>query len=315
MTIKQAVIDRALELGFARALVADVKTCETWRADTLARPDARWEKIASDPQEVLPDAKRVIVLARAYHPYRAREGEAALDAYYVASNASHQAAGTLAEWMRGQGMGAAARPLLPHKATCVGAGFARYGRNGLSYMDGLGSRYQLELVVTDEQLDADEGVRAERALSARCANCGACAKACPVGALMGNGLVDTGKCLRALAANDMMDARVRPLVGASLLGCDICQRVCPMNREIEHVAMPEDVRAATNLKALLAGEIAPLKPLIGSNYARKKQVQARACLIAGNLKREDCLPLIEALMDDEYEAVREHARWARRRLT
>ena len=63
------------------------------------------------------------------------------------------------------------------------------------------------------------------------------------------------------------------------------------------------------------GPGAALVPWIGANYARKKRIQARACLIAANLGRTDCLPLLGPLTQDRTRRFYLHARWAIQSLT
>lgn len=311
--VKRALFEEARRLGFDRMAVTLPRVLERWRAEALARPDRRWADLAADPHALMPEAARVIVLARAYRPYRARAGEAAIDAYYLCSNAAHLSARMLADWLTARGARALAGVKLPAKAVASEAGFARYGLSGLTYMEGLGSRYALEALLTDAELPTDDAPPSE-GFAPRCAHCRACVAACPTGALSGDGRVDTARCLRALPAGEPVDEARRALVGASLLGCDLCQRACPINAGIAEQDMPDELARALGLPGLLRGERTALAALIGDNYARTKRVQARACLIAANLMRRDCVPLIEALANDDHPAVRAHARWAAEQL-
>jgi epoxyqueuosine reductase len=75
-----------------------------------------------------------------------------------------------------------------------------------------------------------------------CANCLACVKACPAGALDGG--FDYGKCVSGVSQKrGELTERERASLGANLWGCDICQRVCPLNEgkiaEGEHAALDE----------------------------------------------------------------------------
>ena len=144
-----------------------------------------------------------------------------------------------------------------------------------------------------------------------CLQCGRCAKACPSGALDGEGMSHPERCLR----NYMMEGVVVPealrkKMGMSLIGCDVCQRVCPMQRDAcaqqtDRFALKEflHVSSFADASARLAREI-------GRNAARPQRIRAQAALLAGNSAKEEYLPLLRQWADSEFEAVREHARWA-----
>lgn len=61
-----------------------------------------------------------------------------------------------------------------------------------------------------------------------CASCGKCISACPTGALCG-----TGECMSALTQKKTLTDDEEALVASHTLvwGCDICQDVCPMNKD------------------------------------------------------------------------------------
>ena len=74
-----------------------------------------------------------------------------------------------------------------------------------------------------------------------CSGCGACQRACPGGALRGDGF-DPELCLSHISQKrGDLGARQRALMSQSPLiwGCDVCQAVCPMNRGAEQTGLPE----------------------------------------------------------------------------
>ena len=108
----------------------------------------------------------------------------------------------------------------------------------------------------------------------------------------------------------------RGLMGMKLIGCDVCQRVCPMQtlnevKQENHFTldalMTVDDQAFTN-------EVRRIGEEIGRNAARPQRLRAQAALLAGNRRKKADLPVLRKWAESEFEAVREHARWAIRQI-
>ena len=98
---------------------------------------------------------------------------------------------------------------------------------------------------------------------------------------------------------------------ATMLGCELCQNVCPYNRLI----LPQgELPEAFALERLLGGDDKPALALVGVNLKKNGRLQQHACVMAAKLGRKDLLPLIRELADDPREAVRAAARYALGRL-
>jgi epoxyqueuosine reductase len=126
-----------------------------------------------------------------------------------------------------------ARPLqAPLKAVAVRLGLARYGRNNIAYVPGMGSYVELVGAHLDSTLDVPRGWRLHPyALMPECETCDACRSACPAGA-MGEDrvLLHAERCLtnyNELPGDwpDWLD----PAWHNCLLGCLYCQNACPQN--------------------------------------------------------------------------------------
>lgn len=312
--LRQDLEARAAELGFARVFVCALPDYRRWRERVTAMPDAHFAGLTDDVSGVLDGKCVAVALIRPYRPYDAPAGCATVSAYYPASDAAHRAALELAKWLNSRGYRAVGSPNIPFKPVITQSGHAAYGRNGVTGMAEFGSRYALQLVLTDAPLSVDPIGPEAGELSRMCARCGRCVRACPTGALDGTGRVDVYRCVRARSDEYPMDEAFRRHIGRSLYGCDICQDVCPRNARIPLQPMPEPLAQVLQLETLLAGDVSGLVPYIGKNYARKARMQAKACVIAANLNRVELLPQVEACLNSPVEFVRDHARWAMERL-
>ncbi len=123
-------------------------------------------------------------------------------------------------------------PMLPNKLLAARSGFAKYGRNNIVYIDGMGSYCQVYLFYTD--IPVGKQPFSEELVMKRCATCGACSKACPTGAIMKDRfLLDCKRCLTFFneTEGDPFPEWIEPKVHHALYGCYRCQEICPVNRE------------------------------------------------------------------------------------
>ncbi|MBR2570835.1 MAG: 4Fe-4S binding protein [Clostridia bacterium] len=306
--------NRARSLAFDLTAVCVPVRFSQWEAESGMKDAARLARLSPDPQEILPGAKSLILLASWFHPYCDGAADPSINAYYPVSNRSYQAVKALASDIQSLGCRAIPAPPLPLKPAFAGLGLAHYGRNGLLSFGEHGTRAALQMLLTDLPLPAERPSDAVRSPGEFCGGCDLCVRACPTGALRGNGRLDLERCLRAQPEGEPMPEAYRALIGNSLFGCDICQKACPRNRHVAPVPMPVDVAEALRLEKLLTGDVRELAAHLGRNYARPKRIAARACLVAANTERRDLIPLLEPLLSDSFEAVRVHARWALERL-
>ncbi len=121
---------------------------------------------------------------------------------------------------------------IPLKPLAARLGLARYGRNNVTYIDGLGSYFQLAAYITDAPLTVDASWQPrEPQLLDECDDCGICEAVCPTGAIRDDRvLLHAEHCLTFANENP---ATLPPWVPAgahnSLIGCLNCQQHCPAN--------------------------------------------------------------------------------------
>ena len=119
---------------------------------------------------------------------------------------------------------------IPWKLLAVRSGLAQYGKNNITYIPGLGSFYRLVAFITD--LPCTEDSWGEVHILNDCINCDACAKACPGGAIgFGRFLLHAERCITFHnERRAKLPAWINPSWHHCLVGCMICQKVCPVDR-------------------------------------------------------------------------------------
>lgn len=225
--------------------------------------------------------------------------------YYPVSQRAYMAAADVTRRAQEAGIGLMLRDDIRVKPVFARLPGFSQGRNTLSYLEGIGSRFHVQIMTLDEDWAPD--LVPEAAHPLHCGDCRACMDACPTGAIDAEGF-HRERCLRNWQLSGKIAPEpVRAAMGNRLIGCDECQRCCPHN-PLPTAAANATIPLAELLRAPKEASAA-LKGVIGANLAIPNRVLAQACLLGG--AQDDLLPLAE----HPSEAVREHARWALARLS
>jgi epoxyqueuosine reductase len=121
---------------------------------------------------------------------------------------------------------------LPEKLLAVRSGLARYGKNNITYVKGAGSFHRPVVFISDFPCQADDW--GEPTVMEQCEQCNTCMQACPTAAIGSDRfLLHAGRCLtfHNERSNDFPEW-LSPSWHNSLVGCMICQKVCPANKDI-----------------------------------------------------------------------------------
>lgn len=314
---KEWMCEWAQELGFAQTAFCSADGFAAQKAQVAAQPQlAERRQLRFSPRIDEPRGKSLAVMLWPYIPARMpKDEELFVDSYYYASNAAYHAARRLEEKITAAGHFAKANVPYPAKAAAVRAGLGWIGKNDLFFTERFGTRVVIILMLTDIEISEDKQASQENLRG--CLSCGRCVRACPSGALDEKGMGHPERCMR----NFMMEGvvvpkQLRERMGMRLIGCDMCQRVCPMQPQTEEGDQPAYLleRFVTDDPKRFSDAVSVLASEIGRNAARPQRVRAQAALMAGNSRNPAYLPVLRQWAQLPFEAVSEHAKWAIERL-
>jgi epoxyqueuosine reductase len=263
-------------------------------------------------------AKSVIVLVRPYIPYKTEfpYGFGVYSAHYKQYPLGRKAVKCLSEFIENAGYKAAFDSGIPVKAAAFCSGLGRYGRNSLIYTKEYGSFITLHTIVTDALFDYDDVLSGT---ISDCGNCNLCTDACPTKAIMHDGKFNKSRCLREhMLPKNIVPLEIRRLMGSCILGCDICQIVCPMNknRYANAILPPDDEAKAFDIENILydsknRDEILDyISNIAGTNYVKQESILSAATITAGNMKEIKFVPHLTKLLKHPNPSIRVHAAWA-----
>jgi len=107
---------------------------------------------------------------------------------------------------------------------------AKYGKNNITYVEGLGSFVRLRAFLSD--MPTDRGDWLEPRVMKECDRCKACLNECPTRAIVPDRfLIHAERCITFLnEGREDFPEWIDPAWHNSLIGCMKCQLVCPVNK-------------------------------------------------------------------------------------
>ncbi len=232
------------------------------------------------------------------------------------------------------------------------AGLGWLAKNTCLINSRLGSWLFLGVIVTTMELGASlEGGQAPPA--DLCGSCTRCLDACPTQAFPEPYVLDARRCISYLTIElrGSIPEELRPQMGAAVIGCDICQDVCPWNRkapvtsvfafqprEVSETgidASVEDDREGSNdgtrfsllwpelewLAGLSQQEFSAIFRRSAVKRAKWRGLVRNACVALGNSGVEKgaaayprVIRVLDRLASSDDSLIAEHAKWARAQL-
>ena len=230
------------------------------------------------------------------------------------------------------------------------AGLGWLAKNTCLINEQLGSWLFLGVILTTLELEPSLGPD-EPPAADLCGNCTLCLDACPTQAFAAPYVLDARRCISYLTIElrGAIPEELRSAMGNAVIGCDVCQDVCPWNRKspVTQLAafQPRTIGLQGEAKSengnekmendatLFAPELEWLAALSQEEFSRifrgsaVKRAKWRglvrnACIALGNsrIARDSeaytrIAPLLERLATSDDSLLAEHARWAMARLS
>ncbi|HXY31236.1 MAG TPA: tRNA epoxyqueuosine(34) reductase QueG [Gemmatimonadaceae bacterium] len=319
----------AYGLGFDRAGIARLGPAPT--ADHLGRwlergfagemgYMARWQGERGDTRLPFPGARSAIVVTL---DYGGRQPSGRI-ARYARGRDYHavmrQRLRELHRWLEGETGGPIAGrayvdtgPIL-ERDLARRAGLGWFGKNANLISPRTGSFFFIGALFLDLDLVPDAPFDADR-----CGSCTRCMDACPTGAIPEPRVVDSTRCISYLTIElrGSIPESLRPGVGEHVVGCDICQDVCPWNVRFAREPRDPDLTSTDpepSLSTLLALTNEEFRRRFGHSAVTRtgrRGLARNAAVAMGNRGDPSDVPaLTRALSSDPEPVVRGHVAWA-----
>ncbi|HJR92846.1 MAG TPA: 4Fe-4S double cluster binding domain-containing protein [Acidimicrobiia bacterium] len=327
--LRALVVDAGLRAGLDRmgvataepfpetrlAMMSQIESGRSGRLGfTFKDPDR-----ATDISASFPWAHRLVVGIRSYvpdsgsAPSRPGHGRIARFAVDDPYGPLREGLEAVAEVLRGNGHRAevlADDDRLVDRAAAVRAGLGWWGKSTVVITPGLGPWFVIGTVVTDAEMAVDGP------MVRTCGTCSACLPACPTGALVAPGVLDTRRCLAAIAQSPGVIPREwRALLGDRLYGCDDCLDACPPGFRLASEADQE--RGSVSLDWILTAADRTLVDEFSHFYlpGRSARILRRNALVAmGNDGDPRFVEHVALHVGHPDWLLRAHAIWALGRL-
>jgi len=156
------------------------------------------------------------------------------------------------------------------------AGLGWFGYNSTLINEKFGSWFFIGYMLNNLSIEPDEPTKS------KCLECNLCIKTCPGGAIKGPYSFNSKKCLSyILQQRDIIPHEKREKLGNRLYGCDVCQSVCPHNKDSHPLSeedfIPKEIPSHLDLINLLKMTNKEFKELFSKNASgwRGKKILQR----------------------------------------
>jgi epoxyqueuosine reductase len=202
---------------------------------------------------------------------------------------------------------------LVDRAVAERAGIGWSGKNCSIITPEFGSYVYLGEMITNLPFEPDSPIEDQ------CGTCTKCLDACPTGALVQGGQLNSQRCIAFLTqTKGFLPEEFREKIGNRLYGCDSCQTACPINKgkdfHFHSETEPDSEIAKPLLKPILHISNRDFKEKFGpvsGSWRGKKPIQRNAVIALAHYKDDSAVPdLIKVMQEDPRPVLRGTAAWA-----
>lgn len=187
-------------------------------------------------------------------------------------------------------------------------GIGNIGKSGNIITEKLGSLVYIGYILVDIKLEYSKIIDKDF-----CQNCDKCIKACPTNSIKKD-IFEYSSCISYLTQKRELSQNERNLINLQIYGCDICQNVCPYNKNVfcEYSNVIDDFYP----------KIADILNMSNSTFSKtykkqscgwrgKKLLQRNAIITLGNGSYDiSKIEMLKKLFQDTREDIREVAGWS-----
>ena len=281
------------------------------------------------PRSVLEGVRSIVVLAMPYRteePASCQPGQGRVSRYAWGEDYHdliRDRLNQLSRWLLEREPAACVRgvvdtaPLLEREFAQL-AGLGWIGKNTLLLNKQFGSYFFLAALLTDLELEYDQPHE-----SAHCGTCRACLDACPTDAFVDAYILDARKCISYLTIElkGSVPEELRSGISDWLLGCDICQEVCPWNHRAplsnEPGFRPTDEMNPVDLAELFYLDNEAFRQRFRHTplwRPKRRGILRNAAIILGNQRDRASVPALERGLNDSEPLVQEACEWALKQI-
>ena len=322
----------AAELGFTLCRVAPARPArhgdlfKQWVADGCYGDMAWLAKNVYrrvDPNEVLPGAQAVLVLAMNYFQGDQPAGKATQPGAFARYAWGRDYHDLIEDKLKDfaahiDDVGGKHRyyvdtgPVL-ERDFAAESGLGWNGKSTVQIHPQLGTWFFLAVVLTTLPLPADQP------MNDHCGKCVRCMDACPTKAITDERRVDARRCISYLTIEHKgsIPEEFRRAMGDRIYGCDDCLSVCPWNRfaQTSKEAMFQAREFVTdwNLRDFLSLDTEGFRDLFRKSPVKRTKRAGflrNVCVALGNVGTTEDLPALLRAVTEEEPLVAEHAQWA-----
>jgi epoxyqueuosine reductase len=122
------------------------------------------------------------------------------------------------------------------KPWAVEAGLGWRGKHSIIINDRIGSFFFIGELILNIELEYDTPAETDK-----CGSCKACIEHCPTHAINNDRTIDARRCIANLTIGNRgpVPEEIIPLMGRKVYSCDICQEICPWNKNAGSHTVPE----------------------------------------------------------------------------